>query len=250
MIAARPKLAAIQFRPEKGAWETSAARLQALVERAIAAGASLVVCPEMALTGYLFPDADAVRPVAEEARGRTFERFRALCRAGGCYLAIGYPEAEGERLYNSALLIGSDGELRCNYRKRLLYELDMGWALPGDRPYSLVTTPFGTLTVGICMDLNDDRFIRFLHRSRPAIVAFCTNWLHQGLDMLPYWRHRLAGAPCHFVAADTYGREPAGSGPGTRFLGRSAVLDPRGRVLALAGEEGDAVLVAELPRGI
>jgi predicted amidohydrolase len=237
------KIAAIQFRPDKRDFSASADRLTALIEQACREGAGLVVCPEMALTGYLFPDPAAALQVAEPAGGRTYQRFAPLCRAHGAYLVLGYPEVDGDNLYNAALVIGPDGALVYNYRKRLLYELDETWARPGDRPYPLLAVPrLGTLTVGICMDLNDDRFIAFLHAARPDAVAFCTNWIHQGLDMRPYWRLRLAGAPCTFIAADTYGREQAGD-LAAHFLGRSAVLDPQGRTLIMAEETGDAVLI-------
>ena len=255
----RSKVAAVQFRPDKGDWEGSAARLEALIEQAVGEGASLVVCPEMALTGYLFPRREAARAVAEPERGRTFARFSALAQRLACHLVLGYPEAaagppgaeDEARLYNAALVLGPDGSLLCNYRKRLLYEDDLPWAWPGDRTYPLLQTPLGPMAVGICMDLNDDAFIRFLHRERPRLVAFCTNWIHQGYDIRPYWLDRLAGLPAFFIAADTYGVEVTPRRPGlrpmrARFLGRSAVLGPDGRTLALAPEMGDAVIVAEL----
>lgn len=260
----RRTLAAVQFRPRKGDWEASVERLAALVLRAreeAGEGHLLVVCPEMALTGYLFRDDAAAGAVAEPAQGRTYARCAALCAEAGCYLVIGYPEAAAGVLYNAALVIGPSGALLANYRKRLLYECDETWACPGDLPYPVLDTPLGRLTVGICMDLNDDRFVHFLHQHRTPvheagaqpgdqpgakIVAFCTNWIHQGMDIRPYWRMRLAGAPWYFVAADTYGHEDDGWHT-TRYLGRSAILSPSGRTLAIGPEEGDAVLLAQVP---
>ncbi len=237
------KVAALQFKPDKaGPWDASARRLLALAEEAAAQGAELIVAPEMALSGYIFPDARAAAAVAEPAQGRTLARFAPLCEKAGCTLVIGYPEAAPapDRLYNSALIIGPGG-LIGNYRKRLLYELDYAWATPGDTPYPLVDTGPGTLSAGICMDLNDDRFTAFLRRRQPDLVAFCTNWIHQGLDIRPYWLDRLAGFRGTFIAANTYGPEED-----TRFLGFSAILHGRA-TLALGPEEGDAVLVAEVP---
>lgn len=252
------RLAAIQFRPTKGDWDGSARRLLRLVTDAAQDGADLIVCPEMALTGYLFADADAAASVAEAPRGRTLERFAPVCAAHGCHLVLGYPERDPDtgRLYNAALVIGPHGELRCNYRKRLLYIADTTWADPGDSDYGYPPLPYPLLSVrcrsgeqvmvsvGVCMDLNDDRFTSFLRQRRPDVVAFCTNWVHQGFDIRPYWRQRLRMTGCHLVAADTYGVEALDDAdePETRFLGRSAILDPYGQTLALAPEEGDAVL--------
>lgn len=237
------KVAAIQFKPEKGKWEASADRLASLVNRAADAGAWLIVCPELALTGYVFANSRAARKVAEAPQGRTLARLAPLCRERGVCVVIGYVEACGKSLFNSALVIGPDGELIYNYRKRLLYELDEQWADPGELPYPLIHTPIGTVMVGICMDLNDWYFHAVLRHAQPDVIAFPTNWIHQGRDIRYYWRRRLRGVNGMLVAANTYGEED-----GVTFLGRSAIMDrgPRRRTLAMAGETGDAVVIADV----
>ena len=127
------------------------------------------------------------------------------------------------------------------YRKNLLFELDRTWADTGHERV-LVETPWGRLAPAICMDLNDDRFVRWLCHESPEILAFCTNWLDQGVDILPYWRARLYGWSGWFVAADAWGVDG-----GLRMYGRSAILGPRGRLVALAESEGDAVLLGGGP---
>jgi predicted amidohydrolase len=230
------QFAAVQFKAAKGDWDASVARLSGLVDDA--SGAALVVCPEMALTGYVFPDEDAAREVAEPFDGRTFQFASDAARRLQAYLVIGYPEAgEDGRLFNSALVIAPDGSLLYNYRKRLLYEQDETWAQPGDIPYPLIETPFGLLTCGICMDLNDERFIDFLYETGPDVIAFPTNWLDQGFDIRPYWRWRMDHYPGWLVAANTYGTEEQ-----IRFRGCSAILDPLGQTVAMARAEGDAVI--------
>lgn len=241
------KLAAVQFKPDKADSAAALAALAALVEQAAAGGAQLVVCPEMATTGYLFRDAAAVRPRAELATGPGFQRLAEVARRYGCHIVCGYAERseESDALYNSARIIGPDGELLYNYRKRLLFPADMTWAQAGDRPYPLVQTRLGPLTAGICMDLNDDRFTAFLRRTQARVIAFCTNWVDESLDVRPYWRYRLAGVRSYFVAANTYGWESESGHAPTQFCGASAILDPDGRTLARAAPTGDAVLFAD-----
>lgn len=251
------KLAAIQFKGEKAPEKAAAAgaRLEALVEQAGAAGAQVVVCPEMALTGYLFSDADAARAIAEPATGSGLSRLAPLARRHGMYVVQGYAEAgPAGALYNAARVIDPRGELVCSYRKRLLYSADQTWAQPGDTPYPLVETPYGTLAVGICMDLNDDRFTAFLRTAAPRLVAFCTNWVDEGFDPYVYWRYRLRGAPGYFVAANTYGWDEAPGHERTLFSGRSAILgpgQPEGRsaspILSRGPHAGDTLLLADIP---
>jgi len=247
------RVAVIQFKPRKGDPAAAWTGLARLVTAAGEAGSRLIVCPEMAQSGYLFPDHSAALQIAEEAAGEGLACLGELARRYGAWLVSGYAElgtrdAAGlPRLYNSARVIGPEGQLVYNYRKRLLYDSDTTWALAGDTPYPLLDTPAGRLSVGICMDLNDDRFTAFLRQSGPRVVAFCTNWLDEGIDVLPYWRYRLAGTACYFLAANTYGSEEAPGHPSVRFCGRSAILGPGRRLLGRAPAEGDAVVLAELP---
>lgn len=233
--------AAVQFQASKGDWDASASRLDSLLTTHLKQTA-LIVCPEMALTGYVFANAEAAAKVAEPAAGRTFALASRCAIRHQAYFVIGYPEATSDgRLFNSALIVGPDGKLLCNYRKRLLYEQDETWALPGDIDYPLFETPFGRLTCGICMDLNDEEFIDFLFDAAPDVVAFPTNWLEQGFDVRHYWRWRLQGYPCWFVAANNYGIED-----GISFRGRSAILDAQGRSKANAKAVGDCVLTVNV----
>lgn len=231
------RVAALQFKADKAQPAQSQAALCALIEQAAQAGAQLVVCPEMATSGYLFADRAAIAPRCEPALGGGFPTLSALARRHRLYLVCGYPEQTSAtrddgtqppaRLYNSARIIGPDGELLYNYRKRLLYSADTTWASDGDTPYPIIETPHGRLCVGICMDLNDDRFVDFLRQqsaSQPLILAFCTNWLDEGSDVLPYWCYRLRGVRGVFIAANTYGEESEPNHSPTRFCGRSTIL--------------------------
>lgn len=244
------KVAAVQFKADRNDRQGSRTRLLSLCAKAAEQGAALVVCPEMALSGYLFTDAADVSAVAEPAKGDSFAALSALAAQYGCTLVCGYPEVaagpNGSRFYNSAWIIGPDGSLLYNYRKRLLYLADETWAEPGNTPYPVLNLPWGTLTAGICMDLNDDRFASFLQRAQVQIVAFCTNWLEEGLDLHGYWRYRLLGVRSVFVAGNTYGREVRKGHDDTEFAGQSAIIDARGRIVAKAKATGDAVLCVEV----
>lgn len=229
------RIAALQFKAQKEDPEASLAALCQMIERAAAAGAQLIVCPEMAYTGYLFENAAAILPRCEPMLGGAFPRLRELAARHGIYLVCGYPEivasepggdgvAPPPRLFNSARVLSPDGALLYNYRKRLLFSADTTWATEGDTPYPILPTPFGRLTVGICMDLNDDRFTEFLAQQSPLCLAFCTNWLDQGSDVLPYYCYRLGGFAGVFVAANTYGVETSPGHAQTTFCGRSTIL--------------------------
>ncbi len=233
------KLAAIQFRPPKGQPENARSELVALVGRAGSLGADLVVCPELATTGYLWSDASALKDHAESADGPTFQALAPLASKWQCWVVVGFVEQAGGRLYNSALIIDAEGQLAGVYAKMLLYELDETWAVPGERRW-VRDTPLGRLSCGICMDLNDPAFVSHLVEDQVGVVAFCTNWLEEGIDVLRYWRWRLQPWEGWFVAANSWGPDGLIS-----FCGNSVILDPQGRVRALGEKEGNQVLCVD-----
>ena len=233
------RVAVVQFRADRSDKSSSLQSLASLA-RTAGPGADVVVLPEMAATGYCFDSADAVRAVAERPMAETFELFSEVATDLTSWLVVGFAEQADEGLYNSALVIQPDGELAFVYRKTLLYELDTGWARPGDSGYRIFQTPRGSFTVGICMDLNDDRFLQYCNMQRPTVVALPTNWLYEGYPVWPYWAFRIAPHGLTLAAANTWGFEGA-----VRFSGGSAVMTGLD-VLAGAALQGNAVLTAEL----
>jgi predicted amidohydrolase len=224
--------------------EANRVRLTRLIVAAAEAGAELVVAPEMCCTGYLFSDRQAIEPYCETPDGLTACEFGGLARELGITLAYGWPEIEptSGRFYNSASVCFPDDRAPLHYRKRLLYEADTSWAEPGDTPYPVWSTPGGLrTTLGICMDLNDDRFVEHLRRSDVRLCAFPTNWLDQGFSIWGYWAYRLHGTSACLVAANTYGVEDE-----TAFRGETAVLDGR-MLLGYAAPTGDDIVLARVP---
>ncbi len=233
------KLAAVQYRPPKGEPELARPALAALVEEAGQAGARVIVCPEMATTGYVWSSEAEIAPYAEPARGPTLAALAPVAAKHGAWVVCGFPEQAEDGCYNSALVIAPDGSLSACYRKVLLYEADRPWARSGHQRM-IFRTEHGLLAPAICMDLNDDGLVMMLHRAGVEILAFCTNWVEEGIDVHAYWRRRLRGWRGFLIAADTWGEDR-----GTRFAGRSVILGPGGLTLGELGREDDGVLVVE-----
>jgi predicted amidohydrolase len=233
----------VQFRARRDDLAGSRAALARLADEA-AEDADLVVLPEMAATGYVFPNAAAVRAVAEPPDGPTAAALGPVCRARGCWLVAGFPERAGARLYNSAMVLDPSGAVVFVYRKTLLYDADLHWATPGDSGYRAFETTFGRFGVGICMDLNDDAFLDWVASARLDAVAFPTNWVEDPSDddgdgsrpPWSYWAWRMAGQRPALLAANTWGTDA-----GITFTGASAVLQS-GRILASLPVLGDGVV--------
>jgi predicted amidohydrolase len=234
--------AVVQFKPRRGARNANLEALTKLVAASLQSGAKLVVLPEMAATGYRFPNPEVVRPLAETPRGATFKAFSALAKEHKAHLVIGFVEDFEGRLFNAAMVIGPEGKVEAQYRKRYLYVDDLTWANPGDLPYVSFQTPFGLATIGICMDINDPRFITHVRRTRPDIICFPTNWVDEGNDDIhKYWTNQLRGWGGWLLAADRWGQEDD-----VQFWGRSAIIKG-GSVQVSGPPEGDGWWSFEAP---
>jgi predicted amidohydrolase len=236
------KVAAVQYKPPKGAPVEARRALARLVDDAGRQGARLIVCPEMATSGYVWANNDEVLPHCEPAHGPTFAVLGPLAAEHSAWVVCGFPERDPKdgALYNAALVVGPDGTLVACYRKMYLYQADTSWARPGGQAM-LIDSELGRLAPAICMDINSWTLPRLLVQQGVDILAFCTNWVEEGEDVHTYWAERLGGWPGHMVAGNTWGADR-----GTTFSGRSAVLGPGGVVLGALPPTGDGVLVVEV----
>ncbi|MXM67861.1 carbon-nitrogen hydrolase [Streptomyces sp. HUCO-GS316] len=139
-----------------------AANLKVLDEaagRAAAAGAGLIVAPEMFLTGYAIGD-DIAR-LAEPADGDSADAVAEIAGRHGLAIAYGYPERASGRVFNSAQLFAADGTRLANYRKTHLFGcFEHDHFTPGDTP--VVQAELNGLRVGlmICYDVEFPENVR------------------------------------------------------------------------------------------
>jgi len=120
--------------------------------RAAAGGAGLFAAPEMFLTGYAI--GDDIGRLAEPADGDSADTIAEIAGRHGLAIAYGYPERDGDTVYNSAQLISADGTRLANYRKTHLFgDFERAHFTPGEQP--VVQAELNGLTVGlmICYDV-------------------------------------------------------------------------------------------------
>ncbi|WP_338675412.1 carbon-nitrogen hydrolase family protein [Streptomyces sp. SCSIO 30461] len=133
--------------------------LDAHAAAAAASGAGLLVSPEMFLTGYAI--GDGIHRLAETADGASAQAVAGIARRHGIAVVYGYPERDGEQVYNAAQLIGPDGARLANYRKTHLFGcFEQEWFTAGDEP--VVQAELGGLRVGllICYDVEFPENVR------------------------------------------------------------------------------------------
>src|SRR5487761_1178784 len=100
------KIAGVQVDVTLGERERNLARIESALRETARQGARLTVFPECALTGYCFDSLAEARPLAEPVCGPSAERLTRVCRELDVYVVYGLLEADGERVFNAAVLVG------------------------------------------------------------------------------------------------------------------------------------------------
>ncbi|MBR8745281.1 carbon-nitrogen hydrolase family protein [Nocardiopsis sp. MG754419] len=134
-------------------------RLRTLAGAAAADGATLLVTPEMSLTGYNI--GDRVRELAEPADGPLFEAVARIATDTGVSVVYGFPELAEERVYNAVRFVDATGTSRALYRKTHLFgDLDRNLFSPGDE--LIVQADVGLHRLGflICYDVEFPEVVR------------------------------------------------------------------------------------------
>ena len=131
--------------------------------------ADLVVFPELAVCGPLADAATASR-VAEPVPGPATDRLHGLAVEHGTLIVAGLAEVDGERRYNSAVLVGPDGVVGV-YRKLHLTAEDQAWASPGDRGLPAFDVPVGRIGLVIGYDAVFPEAVRSLAIAGADLIA-------------------------------------------------------------------------------
>jgi len=149
----------------------------AAVTEAAAAGARLVVLPELSDTGYVFAGAGEARSLASPAASAvTLREWRILAGRHDLVIAGGFCELGPDgNLYNSAAIVDASGP-RAVYRKAHLWDTEKQIFTPGDAAPPVMELPFGNVGLMICYDLEFPEWVRLAALSGADLIAAPVNW--------------------------------------------------------------------------
>lgn len=207
--------------------------------RAASAGARLLTVPELFLTGYAI--GERIAALAEPADGPSAEAIARTAARHGLAICYGYPERAGERLHNSAQLIGAGGERLLNYRKTHLFgEFEQRWFTPGQEPVAQVELDdLAGLRVGvmICYD------VEFPENVRAHALAGTDLLLVPTAQMHPFQFVAESLVPVRAFENQLYVAyvNRCGAEGEFEFIGRSCLAGPDGITRARAGQGAELV---------
>jgi N-carbamoylputrescine amidase len=246
--AAAVTVACLQFGPIFGECKANIDLAIGMLEEAHQAKATLAVLPELFDTGYVFQSRQEACALATEVGDSvTLSRLAAAAAAMHMHIVAGFAERAGDRLFNSAAVIGPGGLLGV-YRKNHLWAEEALYFEPGDRGFPVFTTPLGRIAPLICYDGWFAESWRRCGLGGADIACVPTNWVPMPgqRDDLPAMANILCMAGAHsngiFVAAACR----IGTERGQPFIGQSLIVGPHGWPIAgPAPVDEPAILLAE-----
>ncbi len=201
-------------------------------------GLDLAVFPEAFLTGYAAANFEEAQHIAVTDPG-ILAPFAYFARETNTTIIIGALTRDGETVRNRAYIIGPNGI--SHYDKTHLPHLGADrFVTAGDTldEFEIAGANVGVL---ICYDLRPPEATRSLALRGIDLLALPTNW-PEGAETSA--NHvSIARAAENKIFVLTCNR--VGTENGFRFIGKSRIIDPTGRVIAEAGDEA-TVIIAEI----
>jgi N-carbamoylputrescine amidase len=238
------------------------------VRAAHARGAQLVLLQELHASVYFCQTEDTQRfDQAESVPGPTSDALGILARELGVVIVASVFERRAAGLYhNTAVVLDSDGRIAGSYRKMHIPD-DPGfhekfYFAPGDLGFRPIETSVGRLGVLVCWDQWYPEAARLmaLHGADLLLYPTAIGWDPRDDDAekarqrdawITVQRAHAVTNGLPVLACNRVGHEPdpSGTGPGIQFWGSSFIAGPQGEILAEAGMNSAAVLVADVDLG-
>jgi 5-aminopentanamidase len=238
------RVAACQLSLQVGDVDRNRAAARQAIGQAAAAGARIVVLPELTPSGYVFRDAAEATSLAEPADGPTVGEWRQLAARHDIVVVGGFCEGAGRGLpYNSAVVVDPAG-IRAVYRKAHLWDAEADCFTPGGAEPPVVDTPWGRVAVVICYDAEFPEWVRRPALAGAELLAVPTNWPAEPVPdgerpMVVVNIQAAAYANRMFVAAACR----CGAERGVSWVGGSLVAGPDGYPLAGPASADDAEVI-------
>jgi predicted amidohydrolase len=167
------------------------------------------------------------------------------------HLVAGLAERAGDRVFNSAVLVGPRGHVG-TYRKVHLFSEETRWFAPGTEGFTVWDLPAPTAVGGgsarvgmmICFDWIVPEAARTLALRGADLIA------HPANLVLPYCPDAMVTRCLEnrvwAVTANRIGAEERGGKAPLRFIGRSEVVSPSGEILYRASTDQVELRVVEI----
>jgi predicted amidohydrolase len=236
------RIALLQMAAVPGQVSDNLASIESAAVEAARAGAELLIAPELATVGY--GAGDAIRSLAEPRDGAQITALSSIAAAHGLAIIAGFPERDGDHVYNSAAFTDPHTE-PVIYRKSHLYDAyERSLFTPGDPTATIAMWRGIRIGLLICYDVEFPENVRRLALGGADLVAVPTalptspNAAFISERMIPVraFENQI------FVAYANH----TGQDERFTYVGLSHVASPDGRTQAIASAAQTGIILAEI----
>jgi predicted amidohydrolase len=229
----------LQLRPKFGAVKQNVRKAVSLLDRVSDA---TIVLPELFNTGYLFRNVDELASMAEAVpSGYTTGEMKKIAKKKRLNIIFGIAQKQQRKFYNSAVFVSSKGKVVV-YQKVHLFDREKLFFARG-KGLKAVTCEGAKLGLLVCFDWIFPELSRVLALQGSHVLC------HPANLVLPYgqdgMRIRCIENGVFAVTANRIGTERRGTVE-LSFSGGSQIVNPRGEVLATAGDRSESLKVVDI----
>ncbi|XP_045457930.1 nitrilase and fragile histidine triad fusion protein NitFhit [Melitaea cinxia] len=190
--------------------------------------------------------------------GSTVKKYRELAAKNNVWLSMGGVHEKDEynpnKLFNTHIIINSNGEIVQTYRKVHLFDVEIpeksirlkesDFCTPGKEIVAPVDSPIGKIGLSICYDMRFPELSTALSilgaeiLTYPSAFTYATGLAHWHILL----RSRAIENQCYVIAAAQTGHH----NKKRRSYGHGLIVDPWGEVLADCGDSAPNYQVAEI----
>ena len=237
------KVAVAQVSCSLGDPEANLKKVRDFCRAAKQTGAELIVFPEMTDTGYSMP---VIQKHATHWKSGFVANVQEVANQFSLAIVSGVSERDGPSIYNSQVLVDANGDIVAKYRKTHLYSVapveEQTCFAAGNE---FISFALGDLRLGfsICYDLRFPEIYRKL-----AIDKNVSAFIISSAWPFPRIEHFQILAAARAIENQAYviASNRVGKDEDLWFCGSSAIIDPRGVVIAAASADREELIQANL----
>jgi predicted amidohydrolase len=237
------KVAVAQISCSLGDPDANLSKVHDFSRRAKQSGAELILFPEMTDTGYSMP---VIQKHANHWNTGFVTGLQKVASQLGLAIVSGVSEREGSSIYNSQVLVDAKGDIVARYRKTHLYAVaPVGEQTCFASGNTLASFLLSDLRFGfsICYDLRFPELYRKL-ATEQNVGAF----LMSSAWPFPRYEHFRVLVQARAIENQAYvlASNRVGKDDDLWFCGNSAIIDPRGIVIAAASPDREELIYADV----
>lgn len=227
------RIGCAQYTAINGDVSANLATITRLAKQSAQDNVSLMVLPELGITGYGQPE--KVAAAAEPIPGPISEQLSAIAQQHGLAIAAGIAEKDEQTglKHNTMLLLDENGREILRYRKVHLWDTEKSWATPGTG-FPVATLDEVQVGLIICYDSRFPEAVRSLAKHKAQLVLSCAAWFGPDEEWELALRSRAMDNGI-FVAGSVLN--------GPHFHGVSLIANPHGQIIA-QGKPGEETVVS------